>query len=328
MAKKRKKKKVSKTEPEPMADTKPSKVKLASRGFAELIFRPRVLVLVAVTISGIMMTARIKQWLPKLAARPEYQITIQDIEVIDAPYWIPHDIVHQAITGYGLPTRMSVLDDDLAEKIAKAFLHHPWVTDVTVRIESRQRVIVTPTFRVPVAMVEMRSGGMYPIDTEGVLLPPADFRQADTWRYPVIRRVTSTPQGPAGSEWGDISVKAAASVAKALLKVNEDGVSHWQDLGLTAILAPRRTAAVMTEDDLMFELQTRDGSRIVWGRAPKTEYPGEVDTSTKMSRMHAYLERFKSFNEPNGPYEIDVYHLADEIIRRPMSTATRGRRRL
>ncbi len=322
MAKKKSKKNAARKVEESPESSRVSK----ARVLAELLFRPRILVLTAVVIAGIVLTARVKMWLPEVSQRPEYQVTVQSIQIEDPPHWIPHDLVQQAVNGYGLPSRMSVLDDDLAERVAKAFLHHPWVTDVEVHTESPQCVKVRPTYRTPIAMVEMRSGGMYPIDTEGVLLPPADFRQADTWRYPVIRGVSSTPQGPAGAAWGDVAVTTGASIAQALLKTDEDGQSHWHNLGLTAILAPRRTSAVTTEDDLMFELQTRDGSRVVWGRAPRTEYPGEVDTPTKLSRLHAYLERFKSFDEPNGPYEIDVYHLADEIIRRPLATARRSRR--
>ena len=315
MAKRKRKKKVTpKAEPEVVLESKPS---IASRA-ATHFFKPRVLLMVALTIFGAVMSSRINAFLPDLAKRAEYRITIQNIRVENQPHWIPHDLVQQAARGYGLPATMSVLDPNVTEEIGKAFLHHPWVTAVKVRIDGPQQVTVEPTYRIPVAMVQMRSGGMYPIDVEGVLLPPADFRQADTWRYPVIQNISSTPQGPAGSEWGDICVTTGASLADALSKHADDGQPYWRKLKLKAIIAPKRTAANMTADDLMFELATTDGSRIVWGRAPGTKYPGEVDTAKKLSRLEVYLERFEGFDQPNGPYQIDVYHLVDDIIRRPI----------
>ena len=315
MAKRKRKKKVAPTpEPEVVIESKPSAVSRAVTHF----FRPRVLLLMALTIFGVVMSSRINAFLPDLAKRAEYQITIENIRVASQPHWIPHDLVQQAARSYGLPAKMSVLDDNVTEEIGKAFLYHPWVTGVQVRIDGPQQVTVEPTYRVPVAMVRMRSGGMYPIDADGVLLPPADFRQADTWRYPVIQGVRSTPQGPAGTEWGDICVSTGASLANALLEHADDGQPYWRKLHLKAIIAPKRTAANMTADDLMFELATLDGSRIVWGRAPGTKYPGEVDTAKKLSRLEVYLERFENFDQPNGPYQIDVYHLVDDIIRRPL----------
>ena len=70
---------------------------------------------------------------------------------------------------------MSILDDELVQKIQTAFSLHPWVANVThVTKRHPAHVDVELEYRKPVAMVEVHengSDGLYPVDTDGVLLP-------------------------------------------------------------------------------------------------------------------------------------------------------------
>ena len=72
----------------------------------------------------------------------------------------------------------------------------------------------------------------------------------------------------------------------------------------------------MDIDDLQFELLTRNGSRILWGRAPGTNHPGELTVEQKIGRLKKYQSDFGGFDQPHGPYEIDIRHWR-EISRRP-----------
>jgi hypothetical protein len=186
------------------------------------------------------------------------------------------------------------------------------------RLAGPARLEVELSYRQPVAMVEVKLG-MYPVDALGTLLPPADFSVADTKRYPVIRNVSSTPQGPAGTHWGDECVVAAARLAAIL-------GPHWKRFDLEAIRAPRREQAKVEPDDLVFELATQGGSTILWGRAPGTDHPGELSPEQKIGRLEKYLADFGSFDQPHGPYEIDIRHW-QEISRRPLAAQTVPSRR-
>jgi hypothetical protein len=159
-------------------------------------------------------------------------------------------------------------------------------------------------------MVEVKQGH-YPIDARGVLLPPQEFSVADTRAYPAIVGVASTPQGAAGTEWGDPVVEEAAQLADEL-------ASCWKTLGLTAIVCPRTADSHARIDEGVFLLEARGGSRIIWGHAPGTDHPGELSTKQKIGRLEDYVKRFGGFDRPHGPYRIDIRHWRD-ISRTPLS---------
>ncbi|MEX0701064.1 MAG: hypothetical protein WD069_03125 [Planctomycetales bacterium] len=284
---------------------------------ARFLFRPGVLVIAALLAAGWFVAPMIRRALPRLDERAEYRVRTAEIQVTELPRWVPPDFVAQATRQAGLPEEMSLLDDRLARDVAEAFRLHPWVRNV-VRVEKKYpaRVVVELEYREPVAMVQV-SRGMYPVDADGVLLPPADFSVADTNRYPTLAEVKSTPQGPAGSSWGDPVVIGGAKLAAVLLP-------DWRELGLTAIRATHSASAKL--DDITYELVTRGGSRIVWGRPPQSDHPGELTPEQKLGRLKDYRERFGDFDAPDGPYEIDIRHW-QQISRRPLAEGSSNERR-
>jgi hypothetical protein len=250
-------------------------------------------------------------WLPDLDGRSEFRVRSADIATNELPQSVPDDLVQQVIDLAGLPEELSLLDDGVTAKVADAFQLHPWVAEVLAVTKSAPaRLTVDLRFRRPAAMVEVQQG-VYPVDADGHLLPPADFSVADTKRFPLVRNVQTTPLGPAGANWGDVNVSAAARLAEALLP-------HWRELNLSAIHVPRQTTATVIGDDLQFELLTNSGSRILWGRMPGTDHPGELTAEQKISRLNKYLSDFGGFDQPHGPYEIDIRHWR-EISRRKVN---------
>lgn len=287
--------------------------------FTRSLFRPRVLIGL---VAAIVMTAAVPmilKRLPDLSNRPEYRLQSADIVITAPPRYVPADLVDEVIEQQKLPTELSLLDDGLVKQIAKSFSRHPWVAEVvSVEKSIPARVTVTLRYRHPVAMVQVQQG-LYPVDADGCLLPPADFSVAETKHYPLIRNVQSTPQGAAGTEWGDVTVTAAAQLASTLQ-------ADWEAMNLAAIRLPRQTTASPQIADVQLELLTKGGSVILWGRAPGSNHPGELEAKQKIGRLQKYQADFGSFDDSHGPYEIDIRHW-QEISRRPLSQRNRSARR-
>jgi hypothetical protein len=283
------------------------------------LFRPEWLFFLAVLVTGVFVGPRLWERLPDLTRREEYRLKVENIHLKEQPHWVPHDLVSQVAKREGWDqTPISLLEQSCCEHIAQAFSRHPWVRKVDrVWLRPGAEVELSITFRKPVAMVEAASGKYYPIDAEAVLLPPADFSRADVGRYPTILNPSTMPQGPAGTFWGDIMVFGAARLADNLVQTRDDQTTHWEHLNLLGIELPERTTAEVDIEDVQYRLITRDGSKIVWGRAPGTDSPGELSAEQKIGRLTQYLADFGTFRPAHGPLEIDIRHW-QEITQRPL----------
>jgi hypothetical protein len=255
--------------------------------------------------------------LPDLNGRDEYRFRTASIRITPPPAWIPGDFIGQAMKRGGLPDEVSLLDAELTAQVAAAFAAHPWVAEVVSVRKSSAGLDVELRYRKPAALVQVKAG-LYPIDANGVLLPPEDFAAGDVSQYPVIQNVQSVPTGPAGGDWGDEAISGAARLAEAL-------APHWKQFGLQSIRVPTLTTATVSADALVYDLLTTGGTRIVWGRAPGSGHPGELSTEQKIGRLQQYLADFQSFEHPRGPYEIDIRHW-QEITRRPLEGREPSRR--
>ena len=275
------------------------------------VFQPGNLMLLAIAAGIVVLAPWFVQQLPDLSARPEYRLAFQEIQLSPTPAGnVPADLLQQIQRQCDFPDEVSILNPQLAKRLGQAVRQHPWIAAVReVRLSFPPQAIVVVEYRRPAALVSIPAG-LYPIDPDGVLLPPSDFSANDQQRFPLIRNVRSVPSGPAGISWGDPTVLAAARVADALR-------SDWTDLQLTAIIAPRPTTAEIDPAELKFELMTQGGSKIVWGRAPGSGHPGELTAVQKIERLRKYLDEFGRYDQPRGPYEIDIRHW-QEISRRPL----------
>lgn len=274
----------------------------------EASFRPRRLCVIAAILTALISLPYLRAWLPDLREQPEYVVSVSNIHINEPPPWVPQDIARQAFDRAGLPSRMSLLDAGLVRQIADAFLVHPWVKSVQ-RVEKHHPagVRVLLTYREPVAMVEV-SDGLYPIDADGVLLPPRDFREPDVYRYPIVTRIGSTPAGEIGQPWGDPVVLGAARLAEILAQKDEAGKPFWTALGINRIESPSRITAEDSLEDFIYRLHTPGGSRIIWGRAPGTGHPGEVTADKKIRRLQEYLADYGGYETAHGPSELDIRH--------------------
>jgi hypothetical protein len=277
---------------------------------ARWILAPAIVLLAVGGIAVYFLAPKALEWLPDLTHRPEYLLKAEDIRYTDAPPWVPRTFLRQVVREGSLPNELSMLDARLVDDVAAAFQKHPWVDRVvSVRKEFPHRVIVVLEYRKPAAFV-ITPAERFAIDKHAVLLPPPDLPPAEG-EFPEITNARSAAPAEAGSTWHDRTIEDAAKIADVL------GPS-WKKLQLRAIEIPALPENDAKPNDAVYSLRTTGGSRIIWGRAPGSDHPGELTPEQKIGRIEEYLVRKGSFSDPQGPLEIDIRHWK-EITARPIS---------
>ncbi|MCH2201441.1 MAG: hypothetical protein MK102_05705 [Fuerstiella sp.] len=261
--------------------------------FMRWCFRPRRLVIAAAVALGVLLWPQLRRKLPDVKSLPEYQVGIAQISISPPPRWIPENLVVEILHRVNMEMPMSLQNPKLSERIAAAFVTHPWIREVhRVTKSFPPRVHVDVTYRRPVAIVD-GAGGYYAIDDAGCVLPGGDFRRSDVARYPIVENVSSVPQGGQGLPWGDPVVEGAAQLAALLTESDEASSSCWETWALKAIRAPSVLGAADEGLDFQYELTTAGGSSIIWGRAPASQHPGELSAARKLQRLSEYYEDFR-----------------------------------
>ncbi|MFH5804396.1 hypothetical protein [Alienimonas sp. DA493] len=313
--------------PRPADGPAPSRLRRVAGWF----FTPRRLLIAGLLpLVAILVPWTIKQ-LPDLSAREEYRLTADRVRLEPPPpLAVPSNVVAQVLG----EEPASILEDGLAERLAEGFAKHPWVAGVErVEVLSPAAAVVRLSYRAPAAAVAA-GDGLYPIDANGVLLPPADFTRPAADALPRVGGIESTP-GPAGTVWPDPAVTGAAAICAALAhdwdKLDLAGVRPLDASGERFWERVRGAPGAADGDepsepvgDPRFELVTRAGSRILWGRPPGTTHPGELATDTKRLRLTRDLAGVLAGERTRGPEWADltawdgVYHL-------PLRTAMQPR---
>jgi hypothetical protein len=242
-----------------------------------------------------------------------YRLRPENVVVTPLPPWIKTDVRSEALRDASLDNGPSILERDLAERVALAFAAHPWVAEVTrATKEHPARVVVELVYRRPACMVELPrvpelvAGGLYPVDVQGVLLPSADFSPAEAAEYPRLAGIETFPVADAGRAWGDDWVAAGASLAAVL-------ADDWRTLGLAQI-APARELADSSEARPLV-VTTHGGVRIVWGRSPIDDAEGEPTAAEKLTRLKQLASDQMGLDALDAPREIDVRRAADDAPR-------------
>ena len=285
----------------------------ASSSFLDWFFRPAMLFRMSLVAGVCALWPYAAQRLPSLANRSEYRLTFRQIQISPAPERpVPPDLLEQVEKLADLPRDLSLLDESLATEVANAFRLHAWVAKVVrVRKSYPAAIVVELEYRRPIAMVQV-PGGRIPIDLSGVVLPTNDFSASDIDRFPLIQQVAPKPAIRPGAVWNDPALLAAAQLANLL-------GDKWKSLKLDAIAVPRNVSTTTAVNDIPLELVGSGSSRILWGRPPGSDHPGELEPSQKIRRIENYLSEFGDYKKPNGPYEIDIRHWR-ENSRRPLPT--------
>jgi len=269
-----------------------------------------VVVLAGGTWGGFAIWQQVRDF---VAAHDEYRLTAADIEITPPPPWVRGDIRAQVLRDAGLGPGpdggMSILDDQLVERLHQAFSLHPWVERVE-RVSKRHpaHVDVELVYRRPAAMVEIpgaEGAGLYPVDADGVLLPSSDFSPVEALVYPRLAGVESSPLGPVGMRWGDPVVAGGARIAAVLQP-------QWATLNLWSIRWVKPSAGSDASAPAIYDLTAAGGNVIHWGAAPGSEPPGEPTAEKKLARLQSIAARSGTLDAPAAK-GLD--------LRRPDSTA-------
>ena len=275
------------------------------------------LVVVALAAAGVGLWMTVwDQVRDRVLARPEYRIDSSAIELTPPPPWIHADIKGEVIRSGSLDHALSLVDDAVTVRIAQAFSLHPWVAKVTrVSKSYPARVEVEAVYRRPAAMVAV-SGGLLPVDGDGVLLPSDDFSPAEAERYPRLMDIKTVPLGPQGSRWGDARVTGGARLAAVL---GDD----WQRFHLKMIVPVVPAAGIRSGDDILYELVTERGTRVTWWHAPGSERPCDARANEKLALLRQIFQRDGALEGPDGrPRTLDVRSGRDfSTARRPTDPA-------
>ena len=267
--------------------------------------------------------------LPDLGARPGYALTAEGVRLDPPPARpVPADLPARVLG----EEPVSILDDGLAARLAAAFKKHPWVRRVEeVRLSHPARADVRLVYRAPAAAVAVRAG-LYPVDAGGVLLPPADFTRRAAEDLPRIEGPAGgafAAPGPAGTLWRDDRVAGAAKICEELAGV-------WAECDLAAVRPLPAGESLLDEQpgpevvagaeksaggDVRYELVTRRGSRIAWGRAPGSGHPGELGAADKRRRLVGEVRRLLA--DVRGPQAVDLTGW-DGIYYQPLPPARVG----
>jgi hypothetical protein len=231
-------------------------------------------------------------------ASDQYHVTAESIKITPLPRWIKSDVRGEVFQSVSVDGPLSIMNPDANKRIAVAFSLHPWVAQV-VKVTKRHPALIQVElrYRRPVCMVEGR-GGSRPVDVRGAWLPWGDFSSVEASRYPRLVGIDTSPVGPAGTPWGDDRVAGGAEIAAAL-------GDAWADLRLDRIEPAGRVPAARGTE-CTYELFTRFGSRILWGRAPGTRTPGEPSAEDKVARLKQHAAEYGGLEGVRGPLEIDL----------------------
>jgi len=233
-------------------------------------------------------------------ASQEYWLVQENVHITPPAPWVHRDVRFEVFRDGSLDGPLSLMDDDLAQRIANAFSLHPWVAKVH-RVTKRYpaQVEVQLEYRRPVLMVQV-SGALLAVDAEGVLLPSEsrDFSPIEILAYPRLVGVYTAPVGPVGTRWGDARVLEGAEIAAELLPT-------WQQLNLDCIV-PSTLVELGHGDQYAYQLVTKAGTRILWGRAPSAEIPGEPTAAEKVAWLVNYQRDNGTLEGGDGPQELDV----------------------
>lgn len=234
----------------------------------------------------------------RVLSSEDFWITYEKVDITPLPDWIHSDIRAQVFRDASLDRPLSIADDDLVERVRGAFALHPWVAKVErVQKFHPARVQVQLVYRRPVCMVEV-AGELIPVDADGVALPREDFSSVETGRYPRLTGVEGAPLGIAGTRWNDDRVLGGAEIAAALAEA-------WEKMGLRRIVV-KRVRGVGLHDAPSFDLLTRNGTTIPWGRGPSGDAPGEIPIKEKVARLEQYLAEHGNLDSQPGGAGLDL----------------------
>lgn len=192
------------------------------------------------------------------------QVAFVDIDCPPPPGRTRVEFLREVRYQNGLPARLSLFEDDLPHRLARAFATHPWVAHVKrIEIGTDRQVHVQLLYRAPVLAVVVAGAGAvhsFQVDKHGVHLGPVHDSSLPVYRLPLATRLDER------------SIQAAAATV-AYLRPDQ------AKLGLKMVEG--------SADRLI--LRGAWPGPVVWGHAPGAEASGEAAADKKRSRLLEHI---------------------------------------
>lgn len=232
-----------------------------------------------------------------------YAVRIENLVTTPQPTWIRNTKVREEVFKNSGLGQLSVLDPQASATIAHAFESHSWVQRAS-RVQKLPggKVTVDIVYRRPIAMVHYDGlanptsskdkKGFFPVDEEGVVLPPADFDESQVFSYFVVVAAGATPPSEVGMTYSDTRIKQALLLCRVL-------EPSRVELRLEGIVV-ERDDRMGGSNPWVLHIKTSDNRFINWGHAPGSEAPGEPTTQEK------YANLIKWYADPSSPLQIDL----------------------
>lgn len=256
--------------------------------------------------------------------RTLYSLKQENISITPQPPWIRASILGEVYRNGSL-SQVSLLDPQATATIAHAFSAHTWVQRASrVRKMGDGKVQVDLVYREPAAMVYFNAqstgrrsadnnshlppDGFFPVDSDGIILPPEDFVDKQVLDFFRIYATGATPAGDVGMPFGDSRVSEALELCK-LLRLKREA---WQ----VERVHVTPDDQVGQRSPWILNLVTGDNREIIWGHAPGKESTGEPSVQDKVTRLESWLSSVPTNNSVNS---------LDLRIRSPLSNRFTGR---
>ena len=252
----------------------------------------------------------------EIAGRSDQQVSLENVVLVpEQPEWVKSSLKEQIIGQYELD-KLLLDDEELVEQFAAAFELDSHVEEV-VRIEKRvNRIRVEVTYRVPVAMVEVKVDEqrfVFPVDRSAVVMQTNDFDEADLGEFLRLVSDYSKPKGNSGTPWGDPIITAGAAIANSLNDI------AWKAMGLYRIYS-------IAENDgsnrlYYVNLKNDENIRVLWGKAPGEEVSSEASVAEKVTNLEAFFKENSTLSVSSETAEIDL-RSKDGVVVVPLAEAT------
>jgi len=243
-------------------------------------------------------------------------VSLENVVLVpEQPEWVKSSLKEQIIGQYELD-KLLLDDEELVEQFAAAFELDSHVEEV-VRIEKRvNRIRVEVTYRVPVAMVEVKVDEqrfVFPVDRSAVVMQTNDFDEADLGEFLRLVSDYSKPKGNSGTPWGDPIITAGAAIANSLNDI------AWKAMGLYRIYS-------IAENDgsnrlYYVNLKNDENIRVLWGNAPGEEVSSEASVAEKVTNLEAFFKENSTLSVSSETAEIDL-RSKDGVVVVPLAEAT------
>jgi len=173
----------------------------------------RALLVAFILVGGYLLVKEMKTFVCQLE---RFQVSPATLTFTALPSWVTPKVQQQLAYIPDLPERFSILEPNLATRVAQAYERNPWVAEVrAVERHFPNRLTLALSLRRPVAAVRYR-GSYYLADGEANRLP-LRFRSwpQPEYRLPIVTGALTEPPR-SGAQWQDEAVRAGCAVAQLL----------------------------------------------------------------------------------------------------------------